>query len=387
MTTIVKAHNAADFLALVPYLVGFHPQGSVVLVAFSGTRTRSAMRFDLPQTDEPLACKRIATTLIGMLCKLPEVDGLVPVVYTEERFQAVGGIPRRQFMDALVHRAQRAGFRVRDALCVAGDGWGDYLDTTCPSSGHPLEDIEASDIGERIPQEERRALGAVADPAVLPDVDPGTRKRVARLLMRFHKATMGASSDEIELGALGAAFDAPGPAPVIPGPGLIELALALDPARIDDRDAAFLLWFLKHPVGRDAVMLQFAFGPSAGLRVLVGETEFREGDDRRAWESAALLFGEGPRPDPRRIARGIEVLKAVVARAPESASPAPLTALAWLNWALGRGSVAGIFVDRALTIDPDYPMARLMAAMAESGRLPEWAFSDSGLPRPGGADP
>ena len=372
MTALVKANSASDFLALVPYLLGFHPQDSIVLVAFSGTRTRSAMRFDLPQTDAALASKRIATTLIGMLCKLPDVDAVVPIAYTAERFQAVGGIPHRPFMDALVHHAQRAGFRVRDALCVAGDGWGGYLDPDCPAGGHPLEDIHTSDISGRIPEDGRGALGAVTDPAVLPDVDLATRERVARLLVRFHAATL--VSDGVDLGTLGAAFDAPGPLPDFSAPRLIELALALDPAEIDDRDAAFLLWFLQRPVGRDAMMLQFAFGPAAGFRVLFGEAEFREGNDRGARESAALMSGEGPRPDTERITRGIEVLKAIVARAPKSACAAPLTALAWLNWALGRGSVAGIFADRALTIDPDYPMAQLVAIIVESGRLPEWAF-------------
>jgi Domain of unknown function (DUF4192) len=380
MTTIVKAHNAADFLALVPYLVGFHPRNSVVLVAFSGTRTRSAMRFDLPQTDAALACKRIATTLIGMLCKLPDVDAVVPVAYTDEPFESPGGMPNARFIHAIVHGAERAGFRVRDALCVAADAWGGYLDPDGP--GHPLDEIRASDIGQRIPGDLGGILGAVADGAVLPDVDLGTRERVARLLVGYRKAAKGTLADGVELGVLGAAFETGvfgvgGRPPVFAMPALIEIALALDPFQIQDRDAAFLLWFLERPVGRDALMLQFAFGPAAGFRVLFGEAEFRHGDDRSARHSAALLSGEGPRPDPERIALGIEVLKAAVARAPKSASAAPLSALAWLNWALGRGSVAGIFVDRALKADPGYGMAQLIAVMVQSGRLPEWAFSGS----------
>ena len=67
-------------------------------------------------------------------------------------------------------------------------------------------------------------------------------------------------------------------------------------------------------------------------------------------------------------------LNATTARAPKSARPAPLCVLAWLHWALGRGSVAGILVEQALTIDPDYGFATLLLTMLDAGRLPDWAF-------------
>jgi hypothetical protein len=68
------------------------------------------------------------------------------------------------------------------------------------------------------------------------------------------------------------------------------------------------------------------------------------------------------------------VLTAVTARAPQSARPAPLCVLAWVHGALGRGSVAGILAQQALTIDPDYGFATLLLAMLDAGRLPDWAF-------------
>jgi hypothetical protein len=214
---------------------------------------------------------------------------------------------------------------------------------------------------------------------VIPEVDLGTAERVARLLVRYRAAAHGADADTVELGQLDLAFVSEEPLPVFPLPRLVELALGLDPSRIEDRDAALLLWLLQRPVGRDAVMLQFAFGPAAGFRVLFGEAAFIDGDDSGVRESAALLFGEGPRPDPIRITTGITILTAVTARAPKSARPAPLCVLAWLHWALGRGSVAGLLVEQALAIDPDYGFARLLLTMLDAGRLPEWAF-EAGAP-------
>ena len=48
MTTIVKAANAAQFLSLVPKMLGYRPTRSVVLIPFAGARSIGAMRFDLP---------------------------------------------------------------------------------------------------------------------------------------------------------------------------------------------------------------------------------------------------------------------------------------------------------------------------------------------------
>ncbi|HEV7623132.1 MAG TPA: DUF4192 family protein, partial [Amnibacterium sp.] len=59
MTEIVKAARPVDFLRLVPRLVGFRPIESVVLVAFTGKRTQAAMRFDLPDTDDPVVLDAI----------------------------------------------------------------------------------------------------------------------------------------------------------------------------------------------------------------------------------------------------------------------------------------------------------------------------------------
>jgi hypothetical protein len=376
MTTIVKARSASDFLALVPYLLGFQPHDSIVLVAFCGNRTRGAMRFDLPKTDGALACKRIATTMIGMLCKLPQVDALVPVAFTDEPF--ADPIPYRPFMNVLLKRAASAGFLAREALCMAADGWGSYLEPDCPPTGHPLEEISRSEIGARIPDGLRGALGAVTDGAVIPDADLGTAERVARLLTRFRRVADTPGAQNVELGTLGEAFRADGPLPVYTLPRLIELALQLDPTRIQDRDAALILWLLHLPAARDAVMLQVAFGPAAGFRVLFGEAKFHGGDERVARESAALLFGEGPRPDPARITAGIALLSAVTARAPRSARPAALCSLAWLQWALGRGSVAGSLAQQALAIDPGYGFAGLLLTVLDAGRLPEWAFAAGG---------
>lgn len=48
--------------------------------------------------------------------------------------------------------------------------------------------------------------------------------------------------------------------------------------------------------------------------------------------------------------------------------------LAWLSWALGRGSLAGQYIRLARAIDPSYSMAELLDTMLSNGMMPEWVL-------------
>ncbi|HEV7956101.1 MAG TPA: DUF4192 family protein, partial [Marisediminicola sp.] len=101
MTTVVKTHDAQDFLALVPQLAGYHPRDSVLLVAFRGNRTCAALRFNLPTAKNERIFRRVATSVVGTLCKVRGADAVVPVIYTDETFAGAGGIPAADFMTAV----------------------------------------------------------------------------------------------------------------------------------------------------------------------------------------------------------------------------------------------------------------------------------------------
>jgi hypothetical protein len=158
----------------------------------------------------------------------------------------------------------------------------------------------------------------------------------------------------------------------------VEEALEWDESAIDANDA-LLLFVLQAPPMRDLTMLQWASNLATG-EVLMDEAErWSRGErDLRMTDMSAspgLMLGYGPRPDADRIKRGIQLLLTVVSRAEDTERLAPLCMLAWLNWALGRGSRAGRYIDEARTIDPTYGMAELLDAMLSNGMLPEWAFA------------
>ncbi|MGO4104604.1 DUF4192 family protein [Leifsonia sp. YAF41] len=408
--TIVKAHAACDFLALVPQLVGFLPEQSMVLVAFRGNRTCGAMRFNLPAPDEsPAVHKRIATTLIGMICKIRGADAVVPVVYTDEKIAAANPLPQTSFVGRVLDRAEASGFLVRDALCVGADAFASFLEPE--AGGHPLSEITGSSIHSEMPEHATRPLAVLRSGAELPGVDKPTKERCARLLRRYRRALDG------EEAALDLMMLYKG---VLDPVEIVEEALGWDAAALDAQNAAALLFLAHGPAQRDQMMLQFAFGRDVG--VLLNETNLRyawlqrttglsldeivraEDDARQARRATAptsafgntldgmpgdllrdaaggdggsdLILGlSSERPDPDRVERAIELLKTAVALAPRAMRPAPLCMLAWLSWALGGGSVAGMFLDEALTIDREYGMALLLNTLIGSGQLPEWAYA------------
>ncbi|WP_293787889.1 DUF4192 family protein [uncultured Aeromicrobium sp.] len=86
---VIKATSAADFLGLVPALVGCTPSCSIVAIPFAGSRTIGAARFDLNPTLDPAT---LASAIVGVICRVPAADGFAVVVYTDEAGEASQGL-------------------------------------------------------------------------------------------------------------------------------------------------------------------------------------------------------------------------------------------------------------------------------------------------------
>ncbi|MCU1544396.1 MAG: hypothetical protein JWM50_2261 [Microbacteriaceae bacterium] len=386
MPTVISTPTASDFLALVPRLVGFPPCESIVLVAFRGKRTCAAIRFDLPPAAAPVeTCRRIATSMVGVLSKLGGADAVVPVVYTGDSFTAHGAPPRAAFVGAALERFRFSGFLVRDALCVAADGWGSFLDPDCPAVGRPLSDIAASAVHDAIPTAERDRLGDIEAWSALPIVDLATTERVARKLR-----TIAAALGRARVSGRDRGVPPCREAELVRGdvdrdvliarwqlddlPAFAEACLDEPPERMLELDAAVLIHAAQSPALRDVLMLQWAFDLETGDRVLDDAGRFAAGEPVLSLETGPLMLGEGPRPDPARIEKALSVVKRLAASAPRASRPPLLCMLAWLNWALGRSSVADRFVRGAESIDHRYGLAEVLRAVLDRGMLPEWAF-------------
>lgn len=366
MTVILKANGPADLLAMAPPMVGFSPRNSVVLVAFRAKRTCGAMRFDLPASGDRVVHKRIATSIVGMFCKLPEVDAVVVIVYTDDEFGVGDSVPQAAFADVICHRLELSGFEVRESICQAADGWASYLDDYVPVGGNPLTQIAESTVARAINDHADLLPPSASMIDRVPRAEKPQRDRMSKRLEAYEKvrASIQRNQDHCVPTVLDILEDLP---------FFAEEALTWHSAELDDY-GALLVFAVQAPPIRDLVMLQWAFGLQIGDRQWGQDLEDDSPEGPNAY-LGELMMGVGPRPDPRRIEVGIALLLELTSQAEDARRPPLLCMLAWLNWALGHGSQAGLHLDEALAIAPSYSMAQLLHSMTKTGILPEWAFA------------
>ncbi|WP_029144476.1 DUF4192 family protein [Microbacterium luticocti] len=381
--TILRSRTSADLLAILPVLAGHTLSESLVIVPFRGKRTMSVIRLDLQGPDDQAWAEGLAAVAVGMLSRLTECDGAAIAVYTGDTFPvayAAWDESVRVMGDAL----EAAGFRVKDALCVAADGYASWYDDEAPFDGHPLSDIDDNPLAAQAAQADGgRALAPHRAVAVLPDPDPALAARL-----------VAAVEDLLVDGVRSDAFGRMMPAELPDGVELVERLLAHEPDAVPFPQLTGLAALAMLPARRDEMTLQIAFGREIGVRARADSDRWhqrcresgRSMDDevRCAIDADPAVLHDGPGtlllglgdqvPDVDRIRRGIEILRHVVAHLSVDLRPDLLCMLAWLHWAIGEGTPAGIHIDTALRIDPDHRMAQNVRMLIGGGRLPEWIF-------------
>jgi hypothetical protein len=379
MTTVIRAAGAADFLALVPHLVGFRPSRSLVLIPFEGNRTLGALRLDLPPSDQPDA-ERSATaaTAIGMVCKVSHADAVAVIAYVDGPLAADAARPGEAIVAELLSRARMCGLRISDALCDGSDGWASYLDA---GDVQPLAAIPGDHAAlAEVPL----AAGDQLSGAELPRADLAARERLARALGEIDRAMQALFARD---GGRSSASGGRDDARVDPGalaavcrmddvPLLFEEALAADPAHLDPYDAGALVWCLDRPGLRDVALMQWSADLSRGDAAFEAQMRWSDGEDYPE-DLAAPMWGDGPSPDPGRLGRALELVRWLAAITPRVSRPGVLAAAGWLAWATGRASHAAHYCQSAREIDPDHGLAGLVLRMADAGHLPEWVYRRS----------
>lgn len=391
MHTEIPAADSADFLALVPMLAGFRPRESIVLVLFHGSRSLGLMRVDLPAGDAEL--DRNAATLVGLVCKVGEADGFAAVVYTDAPHDGgTHAMPHADLIDAIAVRADACGLQIRDALCVARDAWGSYLERDSPA--RPLSEIDARAAAQKFP-----ALPVDPDQssgASLPQRSAASKREVERAIAGLSRALSvlsGAPATRDRAGDVDLSAPPPDPFAGV-DPRALAAAAALDDvpeffedvldwgAEPDAHSAAALIWCFDVPALRDIAVAQWCHDIGTGDDALAAQRQWEAGADYPS-HLAAHLWGEGARPNAARLIAGLRAVRAAAAVSPRALQPGLLAAAAWLSWALGRSTHAHSYAQRALAIDPSHGLSQIMCTMVDAGWLPEWAFESeptSGMP-------
>lgn len=364
MTTLLRAADSAGFLSMVPSLAGFTPRQSIVLLPFHGTRTSGAMRLDLP---DGIPLDEYADAAVGLVSRVEGTDAIALVVYTDEPAHPTRDglvLPLAVAVDAVLGCAEDAGLRIVDALCVTAGGWSSYL--IDEPELRSLDEIRSGPVVPSLGDVTGDQLSGTA----LPSCDLVEGERVGRALQQLTRLLDGEhdgpTGDE--------------------DPGAVAALLLLDDIPVffeailgmpDDQPpfaTAALLWCLERPLLRDVAIAQWAGDLSSGRRTLDAQLTFSATGRMVPDDIGDVFLGRGGMPDPDRLARALAAVRTAAARAPRAFRPAPLTAAAWLSWALGRSSHAGHYLDSVRAIDPEYGLAALIGTMIDAAMLPEWAF-------------
>lgn len=392
MNTIVKAASAAEFLSLVPRMLGYVPTRSLVMVAFEGSRSLGALRFDLPDGSSD-SVDRVAATVVGMVCRLAAADAVAVIAYTVESFEGAR-MPHLDVFDAIRRRTDACGLRTSDALCVAAGGWASQFDTDVPPGGHPLAELDAVPAGAEGVDVAAHDQAGGAD---LPAVDFVEKERVGRALRSFERAVAvvcgsgaGASDEAAHAESDADAGDDEGDRvdPMALSavcslddlPALFDEALEWRPDALDPYEAAALTWCLSRPALRDVALVQWTGTIVDGDDALDGQLRWESGEEYPT-HLAMRLWGEGDRPDAERLETALELTRRLAATVPRSFRAGALSMCAWLSWALGRSTHADRYAAEACAIEPEHGLSEIVRSFVAAGHLPDWAFRPSSKPQ------
>ncbi|MBO4209795.1 DUF4192 domain-containing protein [Micromonospora echinofusca] len=316
--------SSADLVAVVPYLIGFHPgDGSIVVIAFRDSRVVFAARGDIPAPGTPAHQLRAFT------------DDLVAVVQRQQPVTAVviTGHGQARHVDPALRLFGEVftagGTPVRDLLRVT-DGRFFSLScdnsTCCPPEGTPFDPTTA--------------LVAV-------------QATVAGLVARADRAAVAARITPVG----GVARDS------------IRRATGQAATRLESLIAT----------GSEAVGAAGTLAVRDALRQHDSGTRLT--DDELAWLTVLLTrtavrdrAAELTEPHDGHVTFWVDVVR----RAHAPLVPAPATLLALTAWRCGDGVLAGMAAERALQIDPAYRLAGLLLHALHAG-LPPSLFEQASI--------
>jgi hypothetical protein len=336
VTTVVKAAGAADFLGLVPQILGYRPTESVLVIPFGGdARTRGVLRFDMPA---PENFATAASTMLGLACKVEGAEAVAFVTYTDTPVDQVQGLGR-----ILTAMADVVGLTVRDSLYVTPEGWGS---TVANDGVHPLSEIQAE---EHVPVREGDQSTIVE-----PTLDP-----------EFVDQTLAALDEIADQDEVGSVVE------------LVERVMSQDGTPTPS-DMAWVAVIFALPSLRDTALVTITRGLEMGHRAEQAQRGWEQGEDYPV-DLALVMWGDGDQPDPDRLERMLTLAHmAALLDYDDEATAGAWSVAAWAAWALGRSTNAETLARRGLEAWGNHGLCDIVASFVRAGHLPDWAFTKKG---------
>jgi Domain of unknown function (DUF4192)/Protein of unknown function (DUF3085) len=316
--TPIKLRSPADVVALVPYLLGFHPSQSLCLIGLNDSKLTCAIRYDLPEADDIGA---FTDALTSMVADKPIKVMLLAGYGTDAEVTPA--------LTATLDALAAIEIPVADAVRAEEGRYFPYLcgdETCCPPEGTPYE-IDTSAAA---------AAAVTAGLSALPDrsylaarITPQQGTARAAVETATARATADIEQQMREPGGLCGFISE------VRDTITTALDLYRDGGKLSDEDAA-------------------------RLSVFLGVIRLRD----EAWATITLEVADS------QLALWTDMTRRASINVAACAS-----LLAFTAWLTGDGAFANIAVERATDADPEYTMAHLLNSLLAVG-LPPTAVAE-----------
>ncbi|MFD5872570.1 DUF4192 domain-containing protein [Streptomyces sp. NPDC060322] len=347
----ITLRGPAELADALPYLMGFHPNDSVVMVALHGGRGRfgGRLRLGIPQQREewaPVADQLARSLIVGSERRDSRPDAIVVFLCQDpaEGESAPRTMERlRPLAQCLRTACGALDVPVLEALCISDGRYWSYCcpdDRCCPAEGNPLALPGTTVMAAAAAYAGIQVRGSLRDmEARLTPWDPAAAQEQERAL---------------------------------------DSAGAVLVSRILDADG-------RGEVAGETLALARELTRRLGNAPAGGAAVTDAGDDGliTCEEAAAVILGLQDRETRDRAAEWMEgreaeaALRLWRALARRCVGPyvehaaAPLTLAGWVSWSTGDEAGARVALGLALRADPDYTFAQLLHQACNQGLDPE----------------
>ncbi|WP_328536281.1 DUF4192 domain-containing protein [Streptomyces sp. NBC_00344] len=348
----VTLRGPAELADSLPYLLGFHPTNSVVMVALHGNRGRfgGRLRVGIPESShewQPVAEQLAEGLISGSERRQARPDGVIIFLCQDPKPGETSAdvMERlRPFAQQLRKACGSLDVPVPEALCISDGRFWSYCcpdARCCPPEGSPLTlpgtSVMAAaaayaGIQVRGSLEEMEARLAPWQPPRTVSQERALDDAAAVLVPRI---LAGADRDEVAAETLNAARRMVRRIERTPQAAGWQKSDAVDDDLMTDDEAAVILLGLQDRTTRDRAA-EWMEGPAAGSVL-------------RLWRALS---------------------RRCVGSYAEYAA-APLTLAGWVAWSTGDEPGARVALARALSLDPQYTFARLLHQACNEGLDPE----------------
>ena len=300
--------HASDLLAVIPYLVGFHPTESIVAVLMRSGQIALTMRVDLPTTPSVAEAGAAIARQLTAVAQANRLSRIVLVGYSADPLQANRML--KATMDELP-RSKGPGVELGDVYYVDGERW---WSLTCNGPCCPLEGT-AYDLGSH--------------PYAAEAVYAGINVEPSRAALR--EGLLGPDPAEVE--------------------ELEEtLATVLDSlVELDDPEWASRA--IQRTVRDSLDRTEISDEVCARLALLAMNKTVRD----HAW--AMITHDDAD--------RHAQLWRRVVARVPPVVSAAPLGLLGMAAWIGGQGALQNLCGERLAEIHPGYTLGEILLDLSD----------------------